>query len=364
MDDDTYPIGRSLARLSKKRSLGVVAAAYVGAIFIGYVVVHFGFNAANLEAVFVGDVAATGFIFLFSMAFANSSLYDPYWSVAPPVISVFLLFGPGSTPQHLSWRFVTVGTEAGTSSGSTLGRLLSSLPFRSASPSEMWDWFQHEPLWHWSLRSGIVLMLVGVWGVRLTANWAYTWSGFAHEDWRYVQMRRDTRGKVPWWLVSGIGIQLMPTIVVFIGMFPMFLAYAGRRPFNVLDAAALVVTAGAIALETAADLQRHRAVRAHSRTRRALRAGLWGRSRHPNYLGEIGFWCGLALFGVAAYPEAWWFAALGPLVMILLFNFVSIPLMEKRSATRRIDWADYVATVPRLLPRPWRRPSPQLAADA
>jgi steroid 5-alpha reductase family enzyme len=84
---------------------------------------------------------------------------------------------------------------------------------------------------------------------------------------------------------------------------------------------------------------------------RTIDTGLWAWSRHPNYLGEIGTWCGLYLFGLAADPSWWWTVA-GPLVMVLLFETASIPMMEKRSLRRRPEFADYQRRVPRLVP--WR----------
>jgi steroid 5-alpha reductase family enzyme len=48
----------------------------------------------------------------------------------------------------------------------------------------------------------LVFALVLIWAVRLTANWALSWRGLGHEDWRYVQIREQLPRRVPWWLVS------------------------------------------------------------------------------------------------------------------------------------------------------------------
>jgi steroid 5-alpha reductase family enzyme len=82
--------------------------------------------------------------------------------------------------------------------------------------------------------------------------------------------------------------------------------------------------------------------------------GLWRYSRHPNYLGEVGFWCGMWLFGLAAAPAAWWWTAAGPVVMVVLFAAVSVPLMDRRSLQRRPAYADWMRRVPPLLPWPGR----------
>jgi steroid 5-alpha reductase family enzyme len=83
--------------------------------------------------------------------------------------------------------------------------------------------------------------------------------------------------------------------------------------------------------------------------------GLWAWSRHPNYLGEIGFWFSVALFGIAASPRDAWWLFVGVAVMVAMFLGASIPMMEKRSLERRPQYQDVIARVPRLVPRPPRR---------
>lgn len=40
---------------------------------------------------FLADVAATLIIWIFSLVLKNASLYDPYWSVIPPVIIILMM---------------------------------------------------------------------------------------------------------------------------------------------------------------------------------------------------------------------------------------------------------------------------------
>jgi steroid 5-alpha reductase family enzyme len=255
----------------------------------------------------VADLVATVVIFALSMVLANSSLYDPYWSVAPPVVAV-------------AWAAVS---PAGLTGGATA-------------------------------RQVVVIALVLLWAIRLTGNWAIGWHGLTQEDWRYVMMRDDTHGRLPWWLVSFVGVQLVPTLVVFVGLLPLWPALgAPRHSFNVLDGVAVVITAVAIVVETVADNQMRAFARNPDNRGRTIDVGLWSRSRHPNYLGEISFWCGLYVFGLAADPHWWWTIA-GPAVMVLLFQTASIPMMETRSIQRRPTYADYQARVPKLVPLPRR----------
>ena len=88
---------------------------------------------------------------------------------------------------------------------------------------------------------------------------------------------------------------------------------------------------------------------------RILDTGLWAWSRHPNYCGELGFWLGLFLFGLAAYPTGWWWMILGVVLMTLMFLFASIPMMEKRSLERRPEYQQIIDSTSMLIPWPPRR---------
>jgi steroid 5-alpha reductase family enzyme len=197
-------------------------------------------------------------------------------------------------------------------------------------------------------RRWLVVGCVVAWGVRLTANWARSWSGLDHEDWRYVDMFRS--GRLPRWLVSLLAVHLFPTIIVALACLPLVAALTNvGQPFGPLDIAAAVVTLGSVALELVADNQLHRFNRTKA-VGATLETGLWARSRHPNYLGEMGFWWGLWLFALAGSLDAVW-TVIGPIEITVMFVAVSIPLIERRSAARRLDWFGYAERTPVLLPR-------------
>jgi steroid 5-alpha reductase family enzyme len=200
-----------------------------------------------------------------------------------------------------------------------------------------------------TLREMLVLALLLFWATRLTCHWAYYWPGLHHEDWRYGMLREQAgRNAV---VVDLMGVHVFPTIQVFLGMLPVYaVTVLGDQPLNVIDGLAALVMFAAISLQMTADVQLH-AFAAQAKPGDTLETGLWSRSRHPNYLGEIGMWVGLAIFGLAAYPQGAWWVGLGALAMILMFRYASIPMMEKRSLARRPEYADTMARIPMLLPR-------------
>jgi steroid 5-alpha reductase family enzyme len=288
---------------ARRAGLASVTLAYLVALAVALAV---GWALRGRHPILVAalaDVAATAVVFLFSVRHGNSSVYDPYWSVAP-------------IPIVLYWSWLGGGAGApGT-------------------------------------RQALAVLLVIAWGVRLTANWAARWRGFEDEDFRYVEIRRKT-GRA-YWPASFVSIHLMPTAWVFLGLLPLYPALAlPGRPAGLLDLVAAAVTACAVAVEAVADLQ----LRAHLRTRRdpeaVLDTGLWSLSRHPNYFGEVLFWWGLYLFGLAADP-AWAWTAVGPGSITLLFVLVSVPWMDRRMLSRHPSWAGHMRSTSALVPWPRR----------
>jgi steroid 5-alpha reductase family enzyme len=290
--------------MSKAKSLSLVGAAYVIAIGVATVWLTWGPTTGRLWLdTFIADVLATLVVFVFSRLYRNSSFYDAYWSVAPPLLMFY-------------W------------------------------------WSQSGPGVD-QLRCWLVAVVVVLWAVRLTANWVYGFPGLHHEDWRYP-MFRERAGR--WeFLVDLIAIHLIPTMQVFAGMLPVYVAVT--RPGSGLvwlTGIAFVLGLAAVTVELVADVQLHRFVR-DRRPGEVMDRGLWSWSRHPNYFGEFSFWFALALFGIAASPSDAWWLVLGSLAMLGMFLGASIPMMETRSLQRRPGYQDVIDRVPRFVPRPSRR---------
>ena len=127
-----------------------------------------------------------------------------------------------------------------------------------------------------------------------------------------------------YWLVSFAGIHLMPTLWVFARL-PVLVSRAGarRRGRSACSTPSRrCVTAGSIWIEKRADDELLRFRAAGHGPHAILKTGLWAWSRHPNYFGEMGFWWGLWLFGLAADP-AWWWTIVGPRL-----DHADVPLRE------------------------------------
>lgn len=239
----------------------------------------------------LADVAATAFTFAFSVLLGNASVYDPYWSVQPIVILACFAMGRELTVVRL-----------------------------------------------------LLLIAVFLWGVRLTANWAYTFGDLTHQDWRYTMLKEKTGAFYPF--VNFTGIHLVPTLIVYGCTLPAVYAFLHDGAWNVGSILFFCLSVGAATLQGVADYQMHR-YRKH-RIGAFIRDGLWKHSRHPNYLGEILMWWGIAFSVISVHPQVWYLAA-GALANTALFLAVSIPMADGRQS-RKPGYADYKEQTRMLLP--------------
>ena len=287
--------------------------AYVVTLGVGWITL-LALGQSPIWDMFWADIAATVAIFIFSRLYKNSSFYDAYWSVIPPLIALY-------------WALEATAIEATAIEATAIEATAVAVD---------------------GTRAWLVIVLVWLWGIRLTVNWATYWPGLEHEDWRYGPIKTNA-GK---WnaLADFSAIHLFPTVIVFVACLPIYAAVAmDARPLNWLDYVAAAVTALAIIIELLSDIQLHRFL-AHRKEGEIMKTGLWAYSRHPNYFGEWLFWAGLALFGIAAVPSAWWWVLPGSVAMLVMFLVASIPMIDKRSVERRPEYEAHMARVSGFVP--------------
>lgn len=299
--------GRSTRAGGLLRCVGIYAVALMAAVLTVRGIP----GSSLLVRAAAADLVATLVIFVFSRLLKNSSYYDPYWSVVPPVLALYWLVAAAG---GMDPRVVLLDFSPGT------------------------------------IRALIMMALIWCWAVRLTANWVRRWRGVGDEDWRYVQLK-ERAGKAGW-LIDLVGIQLYPTIQVFLGSLAIYAVMmeigSTAHLIGAIDLLGISVTVGAILLETVADRQLIRFRRGDRAGGQILDTGLWGVVRHPNYLGEILFWWGLWILSMAGSP-VWW-TLIGPVSMTVLFALISIPMMDKHLEDQYPGYTQFKENTAALVP--------------
>ena len=119
-----------------------------------------------------------------------------------------------------------------------------------------------------------------------------------------------------------------------------------EAPWNVGSIFFFGVSVGAATMQGIADYQMHRFQK--HKTGVFIRGGLWKNSRHPNYLGEILMWWGVAFSVISVFPRVWYLVA-GALANTVLFLAASIPLADGRQS-RKPGFEEYKSQTRMLLP--------------
>ena len=276
---------------SKNGSLALVFFYYVISFYLAYLVTK-NFDFDGWLHILIWHVSATLIIFLFSNVHKNSSIYDPFWHVAP-ILIVFYIAKQSSLP---------------------------------------------------TLELNLVLGAFLFWALRLTYNWYLNWNNLDHEDFRYIDLKNNNKFMA--FINDLFGIHLIPTIIVNVSLYPIYVALTAES-LNKLVYVGFIVIIIAVVIQYISDDQMRKFRKNESNLGKTMKYGLWKYSRHPNYLGEVSFWFGIYVFALASGLTTIWLLAC-PIVMLALFVFISCPMMDNRSLKRRSDYKEYMDKTPQL----------------
>ena len=277
----------------KRISQLLCLSIYIVSFYLAYIVLPESINFIWLK-ITIWHVNATILIYLGSVLLKNSSLYDPFWSVAPVPIVLYLSIQ---------------------SENSILLKML-------------------------------VVFPILLWAARLTRNWVISWEGFEHEDFRYIDLKNTNKYKAEF--NNFFGIHLFPTFIVNICLYPLVYIFINDVDVNIYLYISSIFTFLAVILEAVADEQMRKFRSDPKNKGKTMKYKLWRYSRHPNYLGEIGFWFGIYFMGISSGFAPLWLIVC-PLAMLLLFVLVSCPMMDERSLKNRPNYREYMDNTSQLM---------------
>ena len=210
----------------------------------------------------------------------------------------------------------------------------------------LWAGSQSEPP---SLRELIISLLVVIWSLRLSI-FLYRRIHRTGKDGRFDKFKTSPiRFLVPW-TIQGLWVFLTMIVVIVIN------SQADSAPaLGVWDVLGLLTWILGFGIEAIADKQKTVFNTEPTNQGKWIDSGLWSLSRHPNYLGEILLWTGIAFFGISCFTGLERVAWISPIFIYLLLTKVSgIPILDKRALEK---WGDdpeyqkYRENTPALIPR-------------
>ena len=223
-------------------------------------------------------------------------------------------------------------------------------------------------------RQVIYAILVSFWGIRLTINFArkgaYSlkfWSGEEDYRWKILRTKKGLDNKFIWALFDLFFISIYQNALVLAICLPSFATMDSVVPLGLFDYIAFSGALLYLLLETIADEQQ---MFFHTTKRKMLNEGkqleelpepfnkgfntlgIWNYSRHPNYLGEQGFWIMLYLVTLGGHVVAYNFFSwtlVGPLLLVLVF-LGSSNLQEGISSKKYPEYSTYINKVSKYIP--------------
>jgi len=197
-------------------------------------------------------------------------------------------------------------------------------------------------------RSILLLALVVIWATRL-GTFLFRRIQKAGKDDRFDAIKPSFIRFLTTWTLQGLWVSL--TLAAALAA----ITTSARRELGWFALVGFLVWLFGFSVEVVADAQKSR-FRANPENKgKFIRSGLWARSRHPNYFGEIVLWIGVAIIALPVLRGWQWATLISPVFVALLITRVSgVPMLEKKADERwggQEDYQAYKANTPVLIPR-------------
>ena len=252
-------------------------------------------NVPIIWNILIANVVSTIVIYIIGCIYKTASIYDPYWSIQTVVIYICLM---------IYYKTINVGNV-------------------------------------------IFLICILFWAIRLTYNFIHGFNDISYIDWRYKMLKEKTNKLYP--IVNLLGIHLVPTLIVYFASIPSFLYVINNNDFELINVIGLLIMIFATLLELISDYNMIQFKKVRKDKNEIINIGLWKYSRHPNYLGEILFWYGVAITFILSNVSLW-YVIIGAILNTLLFVFISIPMAENHLSSYKENYSDYKQNTRMLLP--------------
>lgn len=193
---------------------------------------------------------------------------------------------------------------------------------------------------HTTPRNILLLILVSIWGLRLTIYLIWRNAGKG-EDFRYQEFRKNYGPHRYWWF-SFFQTFLLQGILILLISLPLLGAnyLSANTKLNWLDYLGVIVWLIGFAFEAGGDFQLARFKSNPENKGKVLNKGFWKYTRHPNYFGDSTVWWAFALFSIAA--GGYWHIVGAVIMTLLIIKVSGVAMLEKTLTTTKPEYNDYI----------------------
>lgn len=197
-------------------------------------------------------------------------------------------------------------------------------------------------------RSLLLAALVMIWAVRL-GSFLFSRIHKAGKDDRFDELKPSFIRFLNVWTIQGLWVTFTAAAAL------AAITSSAQSGIDLFAMLGLAIWLTGFATEVIADDQKRRFSADPANKGKFIRSGLWAKSRHPNYFGEIVLWLGVAIIAAPVLQGWQWFTMISPIFVIVLLTRVSgVPLLENKADQKwggQADYEDYKKNTPVLIPK-------------
>ena len=192
----------------------------------------------------------------------------------------------------------------------------------------------------------IIVLLITIWAVRL-GSFLFMRIHKDGEDKRFRSIKPSSTQFFMTWTLQGLWVSLcsmcaLTAIASESGVVLNALFYLGIGLFIL-----------GFSIEVIADNQKTKFRSVPENRNKFITTGLWAKSRHPNFFGEIVLWTGIAVISVSSLEGLQYITLISPVFTYLLLVYVSgVRMLEARADKQwghEEEYIKYKSTVPTLI---------------
>ena len=194
----------------------------------------------------------------------------------------------------------------------------------------------------------ILASLISIWAVRL-GSFLFLRIHKAGEDKRFRTIKPSASQFFMTWTLQGFWVSIcsmcaLTAISSEVGVITNIFFYIGFALFLI-----------GFSIEIVADSQKNTFRSLEENKDKFITSGLWAKSRHPNYFGEIMLWTGIALIALPSLSGTQYLTLISPVfTYILLVHISGVRMLEDMGNKKwghLEEYKNYKDKTPRIIPK-------------
>jgi len=193
----------------------------------------------------------------------------------------------------------------------------------------------------------LLFLFVIIWATRL-GTYLFRRIQRDSEDVRFEKAKRNFFWFLQYWMGQALWVSITSCAAVIAILKPE------SSNLNIYSYIGIIIWLFGFSIEVISDLQKNNFKKSHNTNVTFISTGLWSKSRHPNYFGEITLWAGIYIISLSSFSGIDYLSIISPIfVFILLTRMSGINMLEKIADDRykHLDeYLEYKENTPKLIP--------------